>query len=196
MPNSWRTSRIAQVAPLSRALSARCWTRSSEMPRAIPHRELQNTPASLRAGCSSFGDQRTSLCLRPPTIEAVLAVALHGTTVRLTRPVPSRCQIAQPPRELAQAPSAARQRRAPQQLRLPFRAQASPPPLTRHFSPPVALRALHMRSVSQLSLLAASFCHRCILAGTSSQRPMKQMRPNPSFNLTFSGWLRQPPNAS
>jgi hypothetical protein len=21
-------------------------------------------------------------------------------------------------------------------------------------------------------------------------------RPNPSFNLTFSGWLRQPPNAS
>jgi hypothetical protein len=23
-----------------------------------------------------------------------------------------------------------------------------------------------------------------------------QRAPNPSFNLTFSGWLRQPPNAS
>jgi hypothetical protein len=27
-------------------------------------------------------------------------------------------------------------------------------------------------------------------------RPLVRERPNPSFNLTFSGWLRQPPNAS
>jgi hypothetical protein len=134
-----------------------------------------------------------------------------ATLVR-RNPVPVRCHSLQAPSKLTQAPAVAHQRHPSQAIRAVSCTQPSP----RFFAKcGLALEAPARVNVRQFVGAAAKGGSEFV----ARQRPGAQLgvansppsashharpgqgtiapvRPNPSFNLTFSGWLRQPPNAS